>query len=740
MHRLLFLLSFFSAGSALAQTAPVIKTKATNALTESIVIKSGTSLTINSGASITNNGTATGFGSGGTWGGITGTLSNQTDLNTALGLKANTSSLGALATLSAVGSATITDGSIALADIAAAAMSSGGAGAADAGKLVVFGATGGLTVTDDATYAVLATSPAAGALFGDATGEDGYGVIGQASNLGGVGGYFLGGPGGYALRTADATSGQPVFTVSSAGVAALMFPTGGGGGGRLDFYEDTNNGPERVRLIAPDALAADYTLTLPVADGTPNQALVTNGIGELSFATVGTNASSLSTGTVSDARLSANVSLLGGSISLTSEVTGTLPVANGGTGAMTHTANAVLIGNGTSAITSVAPSTSGNVLTSNGTSWTSAAPSTGLTIGTTAITSGTSGRWLYNNGGVLGEQALGTGVATFLGTPTIANLNSAVSDADLAILGANTFTAAQTIGGALSLGSTSTACLTLINTTAATNGTQQASPALVLSGNRWDTTSNASRQVDMRLRVLPIQQDQYGSYMTGSISLQHNNGGYTDAMSFRLQNAGQTAVCFGGTDWGGGTVYIGDGNRNFNSTWNGVKMAASSAYGWMSASSGDWTPDTMLMRDSAAVIQLGADANADATDQMLKAADGITGTDRNGGDLTLGSGNSTGTGTSAVYIHTPAAGSTGTTARTAAQRVKIDSANVTFTALPRLPVYTVATLPSTAATGMVQGAEAIVTDATAPTYLGALTGGGSVVCPVFYNGTAWVSH
>ena len=50
-----------------------------------------------------------------------------------------------------------------------------------------------------------------------------------------------------------------------------------------------------------------------------------------------------------------------------------LSVANGGTGASTHTANNVLVGNGTSAIASIAPSTSGNVLTSNGSAWTSAA-------------------------------------------------------------------------------------------------------------------------------------------------------------------------------------------------------------------------------------------------------------------------------------------------------------------------------------------------------------------------------
>lgn len=49
--------------------------------------------------------------------------------------------------------------------------------------------------------------------------------------------------------------------------------------------------------------------------------------------------------------------------------------------------------------------------------------------------------------------------------------------------------------------------------------------------------------------------------------------------------------------------------------------------------------------------------------------------------------------------------------------------------------YTVSTLPANPGTG----ARAYVTDATSPTYLGALTGGGSVVCPVFYNGSAWVS-
>ena len=52
-----------------------------------------------------------------------------------------------------------------------------------------------------------------------------------------------------------------------------------------------------------------------------------------------------------------------------------ITVAQGGTGATSLTANNVLLGNGTSAVQVVAPGTSGNVLTSNGTTWTSQTPS-----------------------------------------------------------------------------------------------------------------------------------------------------------------------------------------------------------------------------------------------------------------------------------------------------------------------------------------------------------------------------
>lgn len=67
-----------------------------------------------------------------------------------------------------------------------------------------------------------------------------------------------------------------------------------------------------------------------------------------------------------------------------SGLTTPLSVPQGGLGTNTLTAKAVMIGNGTSAPTFVAPGTNGNVLTSNGTDWTSSAPaSSGLSAAQT---------------------------------------------------------------------------------------------------------------------------------------------------------------------------------------------------------------------------------------------------------------------------------------------------------------------------------------------------------------------
>lgn len=92
-----------------------------------------------------------------------------------------------------------------------------------------------------------------------------------------------------------------------------------------------------------------------------------------------------------------NGKIANSTIDLTAKVTGTLPVANGGTGAATLTANNVLLGNGTSAVQVVAPGTSGNVLTSNGTTWQSTAPAAGAGAPVFAIVNGNAGATVGNN-------------------------------------------------------------------------------------------------------------------------------------------------------------------------------------------------------------------------------------------------------------------------------------------------------------------------------------------------------
>ena len=159
--------------------------------------------------------------------------------------------------------------------------------------------------------------------------------------------------------------------------------------------------------------AVSFTTPLPVAGG--GTALSSYAVGDILYASGATAISKLADVATGNALISGGVGVAPsyGKIGLTSHVSGVLPVANGGTnsayftvagpsvartytfpdatctvltsntpvtvaqggtGAATLTANAVLLGNGASAVQSVAPSTSGNVLTSNGTSWVSTAP------------------------------------------------------------------------------------------------------------------------------------------------------------------------------------------------------------------------------------------------------------------------------------------------------------------------------------------------------------------------------
>lgn len=72
-----------------------------------------------------------------------------------------------------------------------------------------------------------------------------------------------------------------------------------------------------------------------------------------------------------------------------SSVSTPITPVQGGTGLVTIAVNGVMIGNGTGSITTVAPGASGNVLTSNGTSWVSGAGSAAVANSTIYINSTT---------------------------------------------------------------------------------------------------------------------------------------------------------------------------------------------------------------------------------------------------------------------------------------------------------------------------------------------------------------
>lgn len=95
-----------------------------------------------------------------------------------------------------------------------------------------------------------------------------------------------------------------------------------------------------------------------------------------------------------------------------------LSVAQGGTGDATLTANNLLVGNGVSAVTFIAPSTNGNVLTSNGTVWASAVAAVS---GITSVLDAT-------NGGIKSVNSTTNATINFQPSDLLTKLNPTTAD------------------------------------------------------------------------------------------------------------------------------------------------------------------------------------------------------------------------------------------------------------------------------------------------------------------------
>lgn len=146
----------------------------------------------------------------------------------------------------------------------------------------------------------------------------------------------------------------PVFTNAGEDAVSISMTANNNGNGGLFFTRAASG----VGKNAGDAITWTTVLAADLASFTwkGNTVLRSDNYNSYSPTLTGTGASG--TWGISISGSAANVS-------------GTVAVANGGTGATSLTANNVILGNGTSAVQVVAPGTSGNVLTSNGTTWVS---------------------------------------------------------------------------------------------------------------------------------------------------------------------------------------------------------------------------------------------------------------------------------------------------------------------------------------------------------------------------------
>jgi hypothetical protein len=178
------------------------------------------------------------------------------------------------------------------------------------------------------------------------------GITNLATEVSGTLAVANGGTGATTLTGLVKGSGTSAFTAAVAGTdyqAPLTLTTTGSGAATLSG--NTLNIPATTTFSLPTASASD-----------------------LGGVKVGTNLS------ISGGVLSADLSA--------ANISGTVAVGKGGTGATTLAANNVLLGNGTSAVQVVAPGATGNVLTSNGTTWTSAAAGVPYTGATGAVNLG----------------------------------------------------------------------------------------------------------------------------------------------------------------------------------------------------------------------------------------------------------------------------------------------------------------------------------------------------------------
>ena len=224
---------------------------------------------------------------------------------------------------------------------------------------------------------------------------------------------------------------------------------------------------------------------------------------------------------------------------------GTLNAASGGTGLSSPAANSVLLSNGSSALQTVAPGTSGYVLTSNGTTWVSA-PNGGGGAGVSSV--GLSAPSMFT---VTGSPVTSTGTLTlsYSGSPLPA-ANGGTGSSSTPTVGALVYGN----GASYSLLAPGTAGTTLISNGTGYNPSWSSSPVVtsVLGTTNQIIASTVGTTVTLSLPTLTAGYIPYGNG-TGAFSSSANMT--FDGSTLTTLNTAYTGTLTGGT----GIVNLGSG-------------------------------------------------------------------------------------------------------------------------------------------------------------------------------------
>ncbi|MCX6107968.1 MAG: hypothetical protein NTY08_19230, partial [Proteobacteria bacterium] len=288
---------------------------------------------------------------------------------------------------------------------------------------------------------------------------------------------------------------------------------------------------------------------------------------------------------------------------------GTLAVANGGTGATTLAVNNVILGNGTSAVQVVAPGSNGNVLTSNGSTWTSTAlPSSVTSVTGTApisVATGTSTpviSMMQANGSTNGyissadwttfngKQAAGNYLTGLTGDVTAAGPgSSAATLAAVAIAGTSTKVTYDVKGRVTSGTSLTAADIPPLSTAIITSGTLAVANGgtganlsstggtgqylkQATSGGSVTVGAIAASDITSSLGYTPL--NKAGDTLTGALNLGAND--LSNSGNIQMSASKTLALSTNSTDPSG--LAAGDvGKTWFNSTSNQIKYWNGSA-------------------------------------------------------------------------------------------------------------------------------------------------------------------